>query len=167
MKPSSRWQHWLKKHANRVFLGCFLLLNLLLFLPFYLLNRADATLLPVAELLGRDWRADVQTLFLWRRNSDPFRWNIELFLLVGLWINVGYLRRRSLRPFFILFYFLTLFYYAYEAITRTIYQVDPIFYHHYYLALDAFMRWPGCCIAFRWRINLVAGSGSALAFWRW
>lgn len=136
MQPSPRWQHWLKKHANRVFLVCFLLLNLLLFLPFYLLNRADTTLFPVAEFLGRDWRADVQTLLLWRRNSDPFRWNIELFILVGLWINVSSLRRRALRPFFILLYFLTLFYYAYEAITRTIYQVDPILYHHYYLVLD-------------------------------
>ena len=132
-----RWQHWLTKHhANRVFLLCFLLLNLLLFLPLYLLNRADTTLFPGAELLGRDWQTDLQTLLFWRRNSDPFRWNIELFLLVGLWVNVSYLRRRWIRPFFILLYFLTLFYYAYEAITRTIYQVDPIFYHHYYLALD-------------------------------
>lgn len=132
-----RWQHWLTKHhANHVFLLCFLLLNLLLFLPLYLLNRADTTLFPVAELLGSDWQTDLQTLLLWRKNSDPFRWNVELFILVGLWINVSSLRRRSLRPFFIFLYFLTLFYYAYEAITRTIYQVDPILYHHYYLVLD-------------------------------
>ncbi|MCE7985744.1 MAG: hypothetical protein DYG89_31590 [Caldilinea sp. CFX5] len=136
MKPSPRWQHWLKKRANRVFLLCFLLLNLLLFLPFYLLNRADATLFPVAELFGRDWRTDLQALLIWRKNIDPFRWNIELIMLVGLWVNISHLRRRSLRPFFILCYFLTFLYYAYEAITLSIYQVDPIFYHHYYLVLD-------------------------------
>lgn len=137
MKLRPRWQLWLaKRHANRVFLLCFLLLNLLLFLPLYLLNRNDATLFPVAELWGRDWNADLQAMLVWRKNSDPFRWNIELVILVGLWVNISHLRRRSLRPLFILFYFLTLLYYAYEAITLSIYQVDPIFYHHYYLVLD-------------------------------
>jgi hypothetical protein len=136
MKSSTRWQHWLAKRANPVFLLCFLLLNLLLFLPLYLLNREDATFLPIAELFGRDWRADLQAIFVWRKNIDPFRWNIELVMLVGLWVNIGYLRQRLLRLFFILLYFLTLLYYAYEAITISIYQVDPIFYHHYYLVLD-------------------------------
>lgn len=137
MNSNSRSIHWLvKDHANRLFLLCFLLLNLLLFLPFYLLNREDATLLPITELFSRNWSADLQHMLLWRKNVDPFRWNVELVILVGLWVNSSRLRRRSIRSLLILCYFLTLFYYAYEAITRTVYQVDPIFYHHYYLALD-------------------------------
>jgi len=67
---------------------------------------------------------------------DPFRWNIELVILAALWVNVRHLRRPALRHLFITLYFLTLFYYAYEAITVSIYQVDPIFYHHYYLVAD-------------------------------
>ena len=137
MNSNSRSIHWLvKDHANRLFLLCFLLLNLLLFLPFYLLNREDATLLPITELFSRNWSADLQHMLLWRKNVDPFRWNVELVILLGLWVNSSRLRRRSIRSLLILCYFLTLFYYAYEAITRTVYQVDPIFYHHYYLALD-------------------------------
>ena len=124
------------RHPNWVFLLCFFLLNLLLFLPLYLLNREDATLFPVAELMGRDWWADAQHILFWRNNVDPFRWNVELIILVALWVNVPYLRRPRVRPIFVTLYFLSLFYYAYEAITLSIYQVDPIFYHHYYLLLD-------------------------------
>ena len=57
-------------------------------------------------------------------------------ILVGLWANISRLRRPGIRTLFIGLYFLTLFYYIYEAITLTIYQVDPIFYHHYYLVVD-------------------------------
>lgn len=124
------------RHPNRIFLFCFLLLNLLLFLPLYLLNRDDTTFLPLADLVGRDWGADLQHLLLWRKNIDPFRWNVELVILVGLWANISRLRRPGIRTLFIGLYFLTLFYYSYEAITLTIYQVDPIFYHHYYLVVD-------------------------------
>lgn len=124
------------RHPNRIFLLCFLLLNLLLFLPLYWLNRDDASFLPLADFFGRDWSADLQHLLLWRKNIDPFRWNVELVILVGLWANLGRLRRPGIRTLFIGLYFLTLFYYIYEAITLTIYQVDPIFYHHYFLVLD-------------------------------
>lgn len=124
------------RHPNRIFLLCFLLLNLLLFLPLYLLNWDDTTFLPLTDWLGRDWGADLQHLLLWRKNIDPFRWNVELVVLVGLWANLSGLRRPGVRALFIGLYFLTLFYYIYEAITLTIYQVDPIFYHHYYLVVD-------------------------------
>jgi hypothetical protein len=124
------------RYPNRIFLACFLLLNLLLFLPLYLLNGEDATLFPIAEIFGWDWWMDLQHIVLWRQNMDPFRWNIELVILAALWVNVRYLRRPGLRHLFITLYFLTLFYYVYEAITVSIYQVEPIFYHHYYLVAD-------------------------------
>lgn len=130
-------QKWpLFRYPNPTFLSCFLLLNLLLFLPLYLLNQEDATFFPIAEFFGWDWRADVQHILLWRKNIDPFRWNVELVMLVALWVNVSSLRRPGWRGLFITLYFLTLFYYVYEAITVSIYQVDPIFYHHYFLVLD-------------------------------
>lgn len=124
------------RYPNRTFLACFLLLNLLLFLPLYLLNRDDAVLFPVSELLGWDWWTDLQHFLIWRQNIDPFRWNVELIILVALWINIGHLRRPSVRWLLITLYFFTLFYYIYEAITLSVYQVDPIFYHHYYLVID-------------------------------
>ncbi|MBX3010044.1 MAG: sulfatase-like hydrolase/transferase [Caldilineaceae bacterium] len=125
-----------RRYLDQTFLASFLLLNLLLFLPLYLLNWDDAALFPAAELLGWDWRTDLQHLLIWRKNVDPFRWNVELIVLVALWINIGRLRRPSVRWLLIALYFLTLFYYIYEAVTLSIYQVDPIFYHHYYLVLD-------------------------------
>lgn len=130
-------QHWPTiRYPNRIFLASFGLLNLLFFLPFYLLNRDDMALFPVAEIFGRDWWTDLQRLLLWRKNVDPFRWNIELIVLVALWINVRHLRRPVFRFLLIALYFLMLFYYLYEAITISVYQVDPIFYHHYYMAID-------------------------------
>ncbi|MEZ4863548.1 MAG: sulfatase-like hydrolase/transferase [Caldilineaceae bacterium] len=126
----------LRRYPDQIFGACFLLLNCLLFLPAYLLNLDDTTLLPVAEWLGRDIGLDWQRLLIWRTNLDPWRWNIELILLVALWVNVAYVRRRWLRNLLAAIYLFTVAYYSYEALMVAIYQNEPNFYSHYYLALD-------------------------------
>ncbi|MEZ4679060.1 MAG: hypothetical protein R2932_33075 [Caldilineaceae bacterium] len=123
-------------HAGVTFLVGFLLLNCLLFLPLYLLNWEETTFLPLTMQRSSDWHAFARNLFVMRENFDPFRFNIELVLLIVLLVNIRWLRRPGLRLFFVLFYFLGLSYYIYEAITLSIYQSEPVFYNHYYMALD-------------------------------
>ena len=126
----------LMNNPNRSFLLCFLLLNGLLFLPLYLLNWTEATLLPIPPTDTENWQLLFHTLMIDRDNFDPFRVNLELVLLIILWVNLRWLRRPLLRPLFIGAYFFLLSYYIYEAITLSIYQVDPVFYNHYFLAVD-------------------------------
>ncbi|MCB0186564.1 MAG: hypothetical protein KDE31_19990, partial [Caldilineaceae bacterium] len=123
-------------HPSRTFFLCFIILNTLLFLPLYLLNRDETTLLPFALLSNQDWPSVFHQLVIGRENFDPFRLNIELLLLIVLLVNFAWLRRPGLRPLFVGAYFFLLSYYIYEAITLSIYQSEPVFYNHYFLALD-------------------------------
>lgn len=135
----AKWLHSTKRvliQPGRLFFIYLLILNGLLFLPLYLLNWEDATLLPFVTIGSDGWRGLWQQLLVGRENFDPFRLNLELSLLIILLINIGWLRRAALRPLFVLLYFLLLSYYTYEAITLSIYQSEPVFYNHYFLALD-------------------------------
>lgn len=127
-------------HPNWVVLISFLLLNGLLFLPLWLLNWDDTVLWPLGNLWGADghivWQQLWRQLLDARDNFDPFRFNVELCLLLGLVANLHWLRRPWLRPLFIGFYFVILCYYIYEAVTLSLYQSEPVFYNHYYMALD-------------------------------
>lgn len=128
--------HTLIRNPNRSCLLCFLLLNGLLFLPLYLLNWTETTLLPIPPTDTESWQLLLHGLLIDRDNFDPFRVNLELVLLIILWVNLRWLRRPMLRPLFIGAYFFVLGYYIYEAITLSIYQADPVFYNHYFLAID-------------------------------
>lgn len=127
---------WIRQHPGWLFVLAFLVLNGLLFLPLYLLNLDSTSLWPVTELRGLDWIALLKQLVIGRENFDPFRFNIELFLWMALWINVRWLRRPGLRHLFALLYFIILLYYILEAVTVSLYQSEPIFYSYYYLALN-------------------------------
>jgi hypothetical protein len=115
---------------------CFALLNAALFLPFYLLNREGASLLPLEWLHQRTPQATLAALLLWRDNADPFRVNVELPILLALWVNVAWIRRRAFRWFVMLTYAVAFVYYLYEGIMVSLYQVDPVFYNHYFLIRD-------------------------------
>ena len=100
----------------------FTALNLLIFLPAWWFNRADAAFLPAAgslrELLG------------WRENLDPFRLSAELTLLALLW-HGGAARgawARPLRALFVATAVLALLYTLYETLSLTFYATDPVFY---------------------------------------
>lgn len=122
--------------SRATFVICFLLLNGLLFVPLSALNWEGMTRSPFAMRNAGDGAALWHQLVVSRETFDPFRLNIELFLLIVLLINIRWLRRAGLRHLFIGLYFFTLCYYIYEAVTLSIYQAEPVFYNHYYMALD-------------------------------
>ncbi len=105
----------------------FLALNLLLFLPLYLLNYQDATFLP--RISG------LQELLVSRSNPDIFRLNLEISLLIlafslsrRLWAPVA--RRWYARVFFLV-YLLTLIYAIYENAIISLYHVAPNIFNDY------------------------------------
>ena len=118
------------------FWGCFLVLNALLFLPLYLLQRDESTFFPLEPNALRSPAAFFTELFLWRNNPDPFRLNAEFPILLALWVNAGWLRRGFVRRTMMLAYFVMLAYYVYEGIMVYLYHVEPVFYNHYFLIRD-------------------------------
>ncbi len=127
---------WIHQRPGQLFVLIFLALNGLLFLPLYLLNLDSTSLWPMSLSSGADWVALLKQLVIGRENFDPFRFNIELFLWMALWVNIRWLRRPGLRHLFVLLYFIILIYYICEAITVSLYQSEPIFYSDYYLAVN-------------------------------
>jgi len=125
----------LQLHPELAFWGCFLALNALLFLPFYLLNRQEAPIEAIAPAVS-SLQGTLTNLLLWREAADPFRINIELVLLLALWVNVAWLRRGVIRWIMMAAYCITLLYYLYESIMVYLYRVEPVFYNHYFLVRD-------------------------------
>ena len=119
----------------RFWLG-FLSLNTLLFLPMYWLNLATMTFFPAPSIFADGWSMGIARLLLWRENLDLFRLNVEFTLLLALWMNARCWQTRFFRWLIVGIYGLALVYYLYEAIVRSIYHADPVFYSQYYLALD-------------------------------
>lgn len=128
------------KYPNLIFWGCYLVLNLLLFLPLYLLNWETSSFFPLSLTTLHHPIEAAKQLTLWRDNLDVFRINSELLLLVSLWVFIPWLRRASTRKFFIgfwgLFYFFILIYAIFESVLLTLYQADVAFYSHFQLAID-------------------------------
>ena len=124
------------RHPDLVFWVCFLALNALLFLPFYLLNLSDNSSL---HLLSKFRDAPFTALFhifIWRDNADPFRINCELAVMLALWVNVAWMRRTHVKWLMAAIYFVALFYYLYESIMLYLYRDEPVFYNHYFLIRD-------------------------------
>ena len=119
----------------RFWLLC-LLLNLLFFLPIYLLNASSTPPVPQAALFDAGWEEGLRGIFLWRTNLDPWRISLEFSLLTALWIVVPWLQRRWVQRLFSGLYLITLAYYLYEAIVWSIYLAEPNFYSQYFLARD-------------------------------
>jgi hypothetical protein len=135
LKRFSHIRPW-QTHPNLIFWLCFGTLNALLFLPLYLLTQENTSFFPGAAITADGLWLGANRLFLWRDNLDPFRISLELTVLCALWVSVRWLRRRPLRVIFVIVYLLALCYAIYEAIMVTVYRVDPVFYSHYFLALD-------------------------------
>lgn len=127
-------------YPDLLFWGSLLVLNLLLFLPLYLLNRDSTTFLPLPPSWTANLAETLKQLFLWRNNLDIFRLNAEILLLVALWVYLPWLRRSRWRRLFCwLFaaiYFMVLSYAVYESVTLSLYQVDPVFFSQFQLAVD-------------------------------
>ncbi len=111
----------------------FFILNCLLFLPLFLLNIEETRFLPgTADDL---WQTLPQ-LFVSRENYDIFRLNLEFLIFATAWATFHQLRRPAFRALLIAIYFVALAYAIYEGITLSIWQADPVFYTHYFMALD-------------------------------
>ena len=109
----------------RFWLG-FFALNFLIFLPGYLLTYQDAAFLP---------RGGLVDLLVARENSDIFRFNLELSLLILSFPLIPWLWSRTAqrwwaRAIFLLF-LLALVYAIYESITLSLYQTNPVFFNDY------------------------------------
>ena len=115
------------------FLIPFFVLNCLLFLPLFLLNIEETRVLPGT---ADELRQVLPDLFLSRENYDIFRLNLEFLILVTVWATVRQLRRPAFRALLIAIYFVALAYAVYEGITLSIWQADPVFYTHYFMAVD-------------------------------
>ncbi len=149
-KPGNRLIIWLKinrlgkvfftGYPDLLFWGSYITLNLLLFLPLYLLNQDSTSFLPLPSSSTSNLTETLQQLLLWRNNFDIFRLNAEILLLVALWVHLPWLRRspwrRLFRWLFATIYFLVLSYAVYESVTLSLYQVDPVFYSQFQLAVD-------------------------------
>ncbi len=156
------YYRWLTIHPNLVYLSAFLLLNWLLFLPMYLLNRDEGLTITWQALWTQAPVITIRQLWLWRDTVDPWRLNTELTVFVALWVLIRPLRQRWLRPFLIAGYFLTLFYYCYDQITRSIYQSEPNFYHHYYMAADG-LQFLFEHLHLSWELYVAAVAGAVVA----
>lgn len=119
------------RHAGWFFWGSYLLLNFALFLPVFWFFRAETVFWPP---LGEEggWRA----LLLRRENLDIFRLNLEMALLVCMWILWPRVRRRGLFWLFFLFTMLQLIYGGYEGFVRSYYLLEPTLYNDLVLFAD-------------------------------
>jgi hypothetical protein len=127
-------------HPDLVFWLRFFVLNGLLFLPAYLVNRETSSFLPGLDAAGQSARSIARQLLLWRGNLDVFRLSLEIAVLAALWVHVRWLwrgsRPRLYRALFTVVYILALSYAIYESIFLSLYQVDPVFYAQYRMAVD-------------------------------
>lgn len=124
------------RHPDLLFWLCFIALNAILFLPTFLLNWPETDRIRLDGSLLRHPLHTLFEVFLWRDYPDPFRVNLELPILLALWVNVAWIRRGLYRLLVMAVYFVTLVYYLYESVMLSIYRVDPVFYNHYFLIKD-------------------------------
>lgn len=115
------------------FWGSFFLLNSLLFLPIYWFFRPDISFWPWAKTSQSEPTNLLSTLFLQRENLDIFRLNLELLLLVLVWLFVPPVRGRWYLVMASFLYFGQIFYAVYEGFIRSYYLIDPVFYNDFYL----------------------------------
>ena len=123
-----------RRHPNLAFWGAYAALNLLLFLPLYLLGRDVQA--PAAPFFTGGWRVALNQLFIWRAGADPMRISIELTLLAALWVWVRRLRGLPFGIFAALVYLLALVYAIYEAALLSVWLLEPNFYSQLQLARD-------------------------------
>jgi len=117
----ARWSRIAARFPGWLFWGSFWLLNWLLFAPIYLWQQPEMGFWPWSNLPAWAWAALLQQ----RENLDIFRVNLELSLLVLLWLSVKQLQRPR---FFLIpatLYLLQLIYGIYEGFIRAFYQIEP------------------------------------------
>ncbi|MCB0091438.1 MAG: hypothetical protein KDE54_26285, partial [Caldilineaceae bacterium] len=131
-----KYRFSLSNYPNTTFWLCFFVLNALLFLPLYWLNRDSSSFWPLGNPFRDGLTSFLNGLLVWRDNFDPFRLNVEAPILVALWVHVGWLRGRTYRILFALIYLIALIYYIYEGVALSMFAVEPVFYGQYEWFVD-------------------------------
>ncbi len=123
----------IRRRPGLFFWISFSILNCLLFVPLFLLNAPE-----IPGFVGGANRLQrlPSHMLLSRESFDPFRLNLEFLILATAWTTIHRLRRPVFRKILIFIYFVTLAYAIYEGITLSLWQSEPVFYTHYFMALD-------------------------------
>lgn len=111
-------------------------LNFLLFWPIFYFLGERSTFFPIFETPKPTWRIVTHTFLIERSNLDIFRFQVEWFLLVGVWLVVKPLRKTAVFPLLIILYLLQFLYMLYEAFVRAFYLLEPTFFTDYILFSD-------------------------------
>lgn len=123
-------------HPNWTFWSSFLLLNFLLFLPIYLFFRSEASFWPWTPPLKLGLTAFNLDSIIHRNNLDIFRFNVELLLLILLWMFFKPFQRRWFIYLAFSLYLVQFGYAIYEGFIRSYYLLDPVFYNDFFLFAD-------------------------------
>ncbi len=121
------------RHSNLAFWMAFAVLNLLLFLPLFLLGGESQSSAQSASV--GDWKSTLAGVFVWRSEVDPLRISIELTLLTALWVWVRQVQGWLFRVIVATVYLVALVYSIYEAVL-SVWLLEPIFYSQIQLARD-------------------------------
>ncbi len=122
------WPLWFKKHPDLSFWLLFALLNCLLFLPGVLTSEEGSGFWSaVTSAPAQRW----YILGVWRPTADVGRLHLEWLLLTAFFVAAPFLRRTAPRLLLFLGYLFALVYALYEAVLRSLYQMEPVFYSQY------------------------------------
>jgi len=133
-----RLRLWFKNHPDLSFWLLFGLLNCLLFLPGVLTSETGGAFW---AQMAAAWPNPVQlwsNLAIWRPAPDLARLQLEWLLLVALFVAFRPLRRPATGLLLLPVYFFGLVYAVYEAVMRSLYQMEPVFYSQYRILTEGF-----------------------------
>ncbi len=129
------WRLWFQKHPDLSFWLLFGLLNCLLFLPGVLTSEdGPGFWAAVTGAPAQLW----YILGIWRPTPDVARLHLEWMLLTALFAALPFLRRTAPRLILLLGYLFALVYAVYEAVLRSLYQMEPVFYSQYRMLTEGF-----------------------------
>jgi hypothetical protein len=121
------------KRSEKGFWLLFILLNILQFLPAYLVNADTSSFLPIHSFLEGKWYFVFKTFFK-RYNFDIFRLSLDLSILACLFYF--FRNKISIRLFSILsaaYFLILIIFLVYFNLMQKIYLVEPIIYNDLYL----------------------------------
>ena len=119
-----------KRPPNLTFWVLYFALNFILFLPLYLVFRAESTFLPsyATEIGDGSLRWHTLKLLVIRQNGDPFRLSVEWTVLIALWCWFPAVRTGLVSRFIIFYYLFALIYRTYDTMIFAVYNTYPNLY---------------------------------------
>lgn len=110
------------------FLTAVLVLNFFLFWPAFYFLGERSTFFPVLETPKPTFGIILHTFLIERSNLDVFRFQLEWFVLLTLWVWIRPLRKTALILLLTTLYLLQFLYALYEAFVRSFYLLEPTFF---------------------------------------